>query len=66
MRFRELLNKERDRAAEYRAQAAEMLRLAGRSSDERQRATLLNLAGVYHRLAEQFEDRDRLGDKPND
>ena len=60
------MSKELERAAEYRAQAAEVLRLAERRADDTQRLTLIDLAAVYHRLAEQLEEMHRLADKPND
>jgi hypothetical protein len=54
------LDRTLERAAEYRAQAAEMLRLSERHSDEKQRVVLLDLAATYHRLAEQLEEMHRL------
>ena len=48
-----------ERAAEYRAQATEMLRLSERHLDEKQRVVLLDLARTYHRLAEQLEEMHR-------
>ena len=54
------MNKHLDRAADYRAQAAELLRLSERQVDDRQRITFLELAATYHRLAEQLEEMHRL------
>ena len=55
-----------ERAAQYRAEAVEVLRLAERRTDDRRRATLLNLAAVYQRLAEQIEEMRRPHDNLND
>jgi hypothetical protein len=54
------LNKNLERAAEYRAQAAQIMRLSERHWDAKQRVVLLDLAGTYHRLAEQLEEMHRL------
>jgi len=59
-----ILGKHLERAADYRAQAAELLRLSERQVDERQRMTFLELAATYHRLAEQLEEMQRL-DEPS-
>jgi hypothetical protein len=53
-----------ERAAEYRAQASEMLRLSERHWDEKQRVVLLDLASTYYRLAGQLEEMHRLDPKP--
>jgi len=58
-----VLSKHLERAADYRAQAAELLRLSERQVDDRQRMTFLELAATYHRLAEQLEEMHRL-DEP--
>ena len=55
-----------ERAAQYRAEAVEVLRLVERRKNDRRRMTLLNLAAVYQRLAEQIEEMHRLRDKPTD
>ena len=59
-----ILGKHLERAADYRAQAAELLRLSERQVSEQQRITFLELAGTYHRLAEQLEEMQRL-DEPS-
>jgi hypothetical protein len=60
------LSKNLERAAEYRAQAADLLRASERHWDERQRIALLDLAATYHRMAEQLEEMQRLDVKPLD
>lgn len=54
------MSKTLERAADYRAQAAEIMRLCERHCDENQRVLLLDLATTYHRLAEQLEEMHRL------
>ena len=50
------MSKTLERAAEYRAQAKQIMRLSERHWDEKQRVVLMDLATTYHRLAEQLEE----------
>ena len=59
------MGKQLERAADYRAQAAELLRLSERQVDAQQRITFLELAATYHRLAEQLEEMHRLDGEPS-
>jgi hypothetical protein len=58
------LSAELERARQYRAQAAELLRLSERVAEPEQRRTLIDLASTYHRMAEQLEEIYRLDIKP--
>ena len=54
------MSEDLERARDYRERAAALLRLIDRPWAERQRTTLLELASLYHRMAEQLEDVHRL------
>ena len=59
------MSKELERARQYREQAAELLRLKERSTDTRQQATLIELATLYHRMAEQLEESHQPNIEPS-
>jgi len=66
VRFRALLSKELERARQYREKAAELLALREKSTDTHQQATLIELATLYHRMAEQLEESRELDIEPSE
>ena len=50
------MSEELERAAEYRVQAATLLKLSEREVDECQKASWLEMVTIYKMLAEQLEE----------
>lgn len=61
-----VVTKELEQVVQYREQAAAMLRLSERATDARQKAQWLEMAALYHQLAEQFAEIHRLDTKPDE
>jgi len=59
------MNQQLERAVQYRAQAAELIRRSDRQTDERQRAVMLDLAATHLRMAEQIEEIHRRDIEPD-
>jgi len=55
-----------EQAVQYREEAAAMLRLSERMTDARQKAQCLEMAALYHQLAEQLAETDRFDAKPDE
>ena len=55
-----------ERAAQYREQAAALLGRSERAVDARQKAHLLEMASLYHQMAEQLEEMHRRRGEPSE